>query len=59
MANEMSDWLLYGGLLLANAAGGLAVISGQAAGALSALAQWAGVFQLAVAAGAGMKLAGK
>lgn len=56
---ETSDWLLYGGLLVANASGGLNAIStaaGTAVGFLATLAGWAA---LAVAAGAGMKLAGK
>lgn len=57
MAMETSDWLLYGGLLVANASGGINAIStGSAPGFLATLAGYAA---LAVAIGAGMKLAGK
>lgn len=53
---DTSDWLLYGGLLVANASGGLAAIGGPSLDFLATLAGWAA---LAVAIGAGMKLADK
>lgn len=54
---ETSDWLLYGGLLVANASGGLNALS--VADPTGWLAKLSGFAALAVAIAAGMKLANK
>jgi len=54
---ETSDWLLYGGLLAANASATLGLIGQE--GLLTSLSWIIGLAGAAVALGAGMKLAGK
>lgn len=56
MANKPSDWLLYGGLAVANGAAGLALLGVNAGAWLGGLG---GIAALAVTVGAVMKLWGQ